>query len=181
MPYVQKWYMADPHFGHAAILRSQPATRPFSTVECMDAAIIERVNERVAPGDLLYILGDFAFSRDDAYLEHVFHSLRGRKVLVLGNHDVDNCGAVKKGIAALPWDVPPTAAMETKDGPNGSRVWLSHYAHRAWPAQHYGSYHFFGHSHGALQHFGRSRDVGIDVLDMGFGPRTFEELTEEMV
>lgn len=180
MPYVRKWYMADPHFGHAAILRSQPISRPFATVEDMDAAIIERVNERVAPCDLLFILGDFALTKDDAYLEHIFYSLRGRKVLVLGNHDVDNRGAVKKGIARLPWDVPPAAAMETKDGPQGSRVWLSHYAHRAWPAQHYGSYHFFGHSHGALPCVGRSRDVGIDVPEMGFGPLQFEDLTEGM-
>ena len=69
----------------------------------------------------------------------------------------------------------------SSDGPTGSRVWLSHYAHRSWPAQHYGAYHFYGHSHGALPHVGRSRDVGIDVLDMGFGPRTFEELTKEMM
>lgn len=180
MPFVRKFYMADTHFGHAAILRSQPATRSFETVEDMDAAIIERVNERVEKEDILFILGDFAFSRDDAYLQHVFHALRGRKVLIVGNHDVDNRGDVKKGIAALKWDVPPTAAMETKDGPKGSRVWLSHYAHRSWPAQHYGAYHFYGHSHGALPHVGRSRDVGIDVLDMGFGPRTFQELTEGM-
>ncbi|MGN8152499.1 hypothetical protein ACTJK5_09520 [Agrobacterium sp. 22094] len=180
MPFVRKHYMADPHFGHAAILRSQPVTRPFSTTEEMDAAIIEKVNERVETGDLLFILGDFAFSKDDEYLRHVFHSLRGRKVLVLGNHDVDNRGAVKKGIARLPWDIPPVMAMETKDGPNGSRVWLSHYAHRAWPAQHYGSYHFYGHSHGAIAHQGRSRDVGIDVPDMGFGPMTFEDLTKDM-
>lgn len=181
MPFVRKFYMADTHFGHPAILRSQPATRSFETVEDMDAAIIERVNERVEKEDILFILGDFAFSRDHAYLQHVFHALRGRKVLVLGNHDVDNRGCLKKGIAALPWDAPPMQAMETKDGPNGARVWLSHYAHRAWPAQHYGSYHFYGHSHGALPSVGRSRDVGIDVPDMGFGPLSFEDLTEEMV
>lgn len=180
MSYVRKWYMADPHFGHAAILRSQPARRAFSTTEEMDTTIIERVNERVRTGDLLYILGDFAFTRDDEYLRHVFHQMRGRKVLVLGNHDVDNRGEVKKGIALLPWDIPPTSATETKDGPAGARIWLSHYAHRAWPAQHYGSYHFYGHSHGAIPHVGRSRDVGIDVVDMGLGPLTFEDLTKDM-
>lgn len=83
-----------------------------------------------------------------------------------------------KELEALPWDAPPAHAMETKD--NGKRLWLSHYAHRVWPAGHHGSYHFYGHSHGSLPGIGRSRDVGVDLQDMAFGPRRFEDLTKGM-
>ncbi|MNE48833.1 hypothetical protein D3C80_1433210 [compost metagenome] len=178
MAFTTKWYAADFHFGHAAALAWGLPSRSFSTAEDMDAAIIATVNERVGAADLLYILGDFAVSADAEYVAHCFHALRGRKLLVVGNHDVDNKGRIKPALAALPWDAPPVGSMETKDG--GQRVWLSHYAHRVWPASHYGAWHFFGHSHGALPSVGRSRDVGIDLADMAFGPRTFAQLTAGM-
>lgn len=178
MGFTTKWYMADPHFGHDKIREMQPETRTFETIEIHDQAIIRNVNDRVQTDDILYIVGDFALSRDAEYVAHCFHALRGRKILLLGNHDLDNKGRILPELEALPWDVPPTHAMETKDG--GKRLWLSHYAHRAWPAQHYGSYHFFGHSHGGLESVGRSRDVGVDLPDMGFGPRRFEELIKGM-
>jgi calcineurin-like phosphoesterase family protein len=178
MSFTTKFYTADLHFAHAKILESCAATRPFSSPQEMDVAIVDRINARVRADDILYILGDFALSRIPEYVEHLFHSIRGRKVLITGNHDVDNKGQVKKIIAHLPWDRPPVAALETKDG--GHRVWLSHYGHRSWPASNYGAYHFFGHSHGNLPPLGRSRDVGLDVPDTLFSPRTFAELTGDM-
>jgi hypothetical protein len=56
-------------------------------------------------------------------------------------------------------------------------VILCHYGMRVWPASHHGSVHFYGHSHGRLPGYGRSRDVGVDMLDVAFRPRTFAELT----
>lgn len=174
MGFTTKWYMADPHFGHEAALHWETTPRAFGSTEEMDKAIVDRVNERVKK-DLLFILGDFAVSNDPEYVAHVFHALGGRKVLVLGNHDLDSKGRVKPAIAGLPWDFPPVHAMETKDG--GRRLYMSHYAHRVWPAGHHGAFHFYGHSHGNLPGVGRSRDVGIDCADMDFGPRRFDELT----
>jgi calcineurin-like phosphoesterase family protein len=146
----------------------------------MDAVTVERINERVGRGGILFILGDFTLSRNAHYVEHLFHAIACRKILVLGNHDLDHQGRVKQVIASLPWEMPPVAVMEIKDGPDGSRVWLSHYAHRSWPASHHGSYHFYGHSHGALPPLHRSRDVGIDCPYTGLGPMIFDDLTGEM-
>lgn len=178
MGFTTKWYMADPHFGHDRIRGMVAARAGFASAEQMDQTIIGRVNERVRDEDLLYVLGDFALSNDPEYVDHCFHSMKGRKILILGNHDTDNKGRVLSSLARLPWDVPPVHAMETKDG--GKRLWLSHYGHRVWPASGYGSYHFYGHSHGSLEGIGRSRDVGVDLPDMDFGPRRFEELIEGM-
>lgn len=159
MGFTTKWYMADPHFGHQGILSMQPETRAFETVEDMDRTIVDRVNERVGKEDILYILGDLALTRDAEYIRFLFGCMSGRKILLTGNHDLDKKGLLRKEIADLPWDIPPKEAMEVHDG--GCRLWLSHYAHRVWPAGHYGAYHFFGHSHGALL---RSAGAGTSEL-----------------
>lgn len=179
MSFVRKFYTADLHLGHHGILTHCPATRAFDTVEAMDVAIVANINERVGKDDILYVIGDFAISSDPEYVRHLFHSIHGRKVLILGNHDVDQKGRVRKALAALPWDRPPTHAVETTD--EGCRLYLHHYACRTWPAAHHGSYHLFGHSHGNLRPMGRSRDVGIDCPDTHFAPMTFAEIKETLM
>ncbi|MGO8024888.1 metallophosphoesterase [Rhizobium leguminosarum] len=178
MTFCRKLYTADLHLGHHGILKHCPTTRPFDTVEEMDRAIVERINERVEPYDLLYIVGDFALSGDVEYVHHFFHSIHARKVLVLGNHDLDSKGRISKTIRDLPWDIPPTHALETTD--EGCHIYLHHYGCRVWPRHLRGSYHLFGHSHGALPPLGRSRDVGIDCTDTGFEPLTFSEIKESL-
>lgn len=176
MSFTAKFYTADLHFGHPGILRHCPETRRFDSVESMDAEIVRRINERVGKQDLLYIVGDFALSSDDEYVRHLFHEIQGRKLLVLGNHDLDAKGRVRKEVAALPWDRPPTHALETTD--EGCHVYMHHYGCRVWPRHLKGSYHLFGHSHGDLPPLGRSRDVGIDCADAHFAPMTFREIKE---
>jgi len=179
MAFTRKWYSADLHLGHAGILNfGLPTRSSFTSTEEMDKVIIEKINERVAPTDLFYILGDFAHTSDVEYVRHCFHAMNGRKVLIVGNHDLDKKGRLAKVVRDLPWDIPPTPAMETHD--NDKRIHLSHYAHRVWPASHHGSYHFYGHSHAALPGIGRSRDVGIDMPDVGFGPMLFTDLIKGM-
>lgn len=179
MSFTAKFYTADLHLGHHGILRHCAATRPFDTVEAMDAEIIRRINERVEKQDLLYIVGDLAVSSDAEYVRHLFNETNGRKILVIGNHDLDNKGRVNRFLRDLPWDQPPTHAVETTD--EGCRIYLHHYGCRTWPAAHHGSYHLYGHSHGNLPPFGRSRDVGIDCPDMRFAPMTFKEIKESLV
>ncbi|MCS4092608.1 hypothetical protein [Rhizobium sp. BK176] len=179
MSFTRKFYSADLHLGHHGILKHCPVTRPFDSVEEMDAAIVRRINDRVSASDILYIVGDFAISSDPEYVRHLFHQIRSRKVLIVGNHDLDRKGRVRKILVDLPWDQPPTAALETHD--DSCRIYLHHYGCRTWPAAHHGSYHLFGHSHGNLPPLGRSRDVGIDCPDMHFAPATFRELKESLV
>ncbi|MEZ0003246.1 metallophosphoesterase [Sinorhizobium fredii] len=179
MPFCRKFFTADLHLGHHGILRHCSNTRPYDSVEAMDAAIVANINKRVEPSDILYIVGDFALSGDVEYVRHLFHAINGRKVLVLGNHDLDRKGRVSRTIRDLPWDIPPTHALETTD--EGCRLYLHHYACRVWPAAHHGSYHLYGHSHGNLAPQGRSRDVGIDCPDAHFAPMTFREIQETLL
>lgn len=178
MSLAKKFYTADLHFGHRNIRHHCPATRNFASTEEMDSAIIYGINDRVGRNDILYIIGDFAVCSDAEYVKHCFHMLNGRKILILGNHDLDRNKSTRSTLSILPWDRPPAHALETTD--EGRRIYLHHYACRIWPSAHYGSYHLFGHSHGNLPALGRSRDVGIDCVDSKFAPLTFKEVQETL-
>jgi len=54
----------------------------------MDEFLEERWNELVSPNDKVFILGDFARSNPRYYLE----KLKGKKILIRGNHDPPNIG-----------------------------------------------------------------------------------------
>ncbi len=78
------WFSADLHFGHANII--EYSGRPFADVEEMNLALIERWNERVHPGDTVWVLGDVALGHIDDSLPLV-GALHGHKLLLTGNHD----------------------------------------------------------------------------------------------
>jgi calcineurin-like phosphoesterase family protein len=178
MAYTQKFYTADTHFGHALMLSSTACGRPFDSVPEMDEALIDGWNAVVRPDDLVYHLGDFAFGlKDEARVQRIFKRLHGRKILILGNHDYLKANRVHPTLAGLEWE---TVAQHYETTDEGQRVFLSHYAQRTWPGAHKGAFHFYGHSHGKLPGFGRSRDVGVDCPDVGFVPSTFRQLTSAM-
>ncbi|MDX0165802.1 hypothetical protein GOC43_28895 [Sinorhizobium meliloti] len=177
MPYVRKFYVADTHFNHANIVSMQP--RPFSTIEEHDEAIVTRWNAVVGDTDVVYHLGDFALGLNNpGRIREIFNNLNGRKYLVYGNHDVRRDGGMHPTVAGLEWAARPEALMFIKD--DGQHVVLSHYAQRCWQGRSKGAWHFYGHAHGRLPSEGRSRDVGVDVPDVDFTPRTFKELTKGM-
>ncbi len=74
------WIVSDTHFGHKKII--EYGQRPFATVEEMDATMVERWNAVVKPEDRVYFLGDFCLGR-----RHLQQPLKGRVVLIKGNHD----------------------------------------------------------------------------------------------
>ena len=50
-----------------------------------------------------------------------------------------------------------------------TKIFLSHYSHRVWNGSHKGVIHLYGHSHGSIDDWGRSMDVGVDVAYKMFG------------
>lgn len=85
------WFISDTHFGHTNILSFRSVTngeliRPgFRDVKHMDEEMIERWNSVVKDNDKVYHLGDVAFG--ERVLDRVMPRLKGRKRLLLGNHD----------------------------------------------------------------------------------------------
>lgn len=162
------WFTSDTHFGHRNI--SEFCRRPFSSVEEMDAELIRRWNVVVKPNDTVYHLGDFSFKHNAGVpFEWYYNQLNGRKVIILGNHDIPN--VVRRHC----YEVYDTLYLRH----NGLRFFLSHYAHRVWRNSHRGSFHLYGHSHGELPGFGRSMDVGIDAV-MGYAPISLDEVVAKL-
>lgn len=85
------WVIADPHFGHRGVCKFTRADgvtplRPWDDPAEMDGALIARWNEIVDDQDRVYVLGDVAMTKRALWPLKV---LKGRKVLVKGNHDVE--------------------------------------------------------------------------------------------
>lgn len=81
---MNRWYTSDTHFGHPKLLRD--AYRSFGDLAAMNEALVDAWNDVVAPGDEVWVLGDFAVPATDDNLAYGA-KLNGRKVLVPGNHD----------------------------------------------------------------------------------------------
>jgi len=83
------WVYSDPHFYHKNIVNftkeDGSKLRPWDDAEQMTEDMIRWYNEVVHEQDRVYILGDVAFTAS-----HMLRSagrLKGRKVLVPGNHE----------------------------------------------------------------------------------------------
>lgn len=83
------WVYSDPHFYHHGICKftnyDGTKVRPWNDAEVMTEEMIEWYNELVADGDRVYVLGDVTFSA--ANMRKSVGRMKGRKVLVPGNHD----------------------------------------------------------------------------------------------
>ena len=85
-----RFVISDTHFGHTNIWAKfkRPdgtPTRPFTSNEEMDEAMVELWNSKVGPHDVVYHLGDVVINKKS--LLHV-KRLNGKKRLVRGNHDI---------------------------------------------------------------------------------------------
>ena len=86
------WITSDTHYNHANILNFKDAngrpTRHFTSIDEMNETMIDRWNSVVKPGDKVYHLGDVVFGDDkEGWMKQHWNRLKGRKRLVVGNHD----------------------------------------------------------------------------------------------
>ncbi len=170
------FFTADTHLGHHRII--QYCNRPFQSsadaitnVEKMNDTILQRFNEVLKPGDILYHLGDVAWSNYS--WSRFFDNLNCKQVhLVWGNHDKHMRGK------ELPKSIVHNCDLKsiTIDKTN---VLLCHYAMRTWPKKGKGGIQLYGHSHGMLPGEGRQIDVGVDTNR--FYPYAWEEIRDRML
>lgn len=87
---MQRFVISDTHFSHTnsweKFKREDGSPlRPFVSNEEMDETMVERWNAKVKPGDTVYHLGDVVINKKALkFIER----LNGRKVLIMGNHDI---------------------------------------------------------------------------------------------
>lgn len=172
------FFTSDLHFGHKNIIKF--CNRPFSSVEEMNDGLVARWNDVVKPNDTVWVLGDFAFTNID-HIKEILERLNGNIHMVLGNHDHEiikyrnqllNSGLVKE-------------ICDYKElRMYGQKICLFHFAQRTWNAAHHGAWHLFGHTHGTMEPYGRSVDVGVDssyILGAPvYRPYAYEEIAAFM-
>lgn len=80
------YLISDTHFGHRNII--DYCNRPFKDTMQMNLAMAEKWNSTVKDDDIVYHLGDVYMGWNEPWTPLEFLSkLKGRKRLVLGNHD----------------------------------------------------------------------------------------------
>lgn len=140
----------------------------------MNESLIERHNDVVrSEHDTVYHLGDFGFHAptqgDTEDLGVLWWRLRGKKHLVIGNHDLTNPQVLR-----LPWESQEVIKVLKADG---ARLVLCHYPIESWPAMHHGAIHLHGHSHNSLSHrIAKRYDVGVEAYPNG--PVSLDEIIE---
>lgn len=161
------YFTSDHHFGHANIIKY--CNRPFSSLEEMNSVMLERWNKTIKQNDTVYYLGDIALNNYQ-YVKQLLPKLKGTIYYIKGNHDrhIDKIGR-------FIWikDLAQIKIFEQK-------IILCHYALKVWSGSHRGTWHLYGHSHGALKDdsVSLSIDVGVDCFN--FYPVSFEQIKSIM-
>lgn len=168
------YFISDTHFYHSAIIKY--CNRPFENEKLMRGVLIENWNKRVKDNDTVYFLGDLAMRGKAKQVEDILKTLKGRKVLIRGNHDnwmfKDNNEFVLDQFD----EVHQQSLIINVDG---KRVYLQHAINKNNPLviPKRCKFYLYGHSHGvypAVADDTRFLNVCVETLD--YTPRTFYEL-----
>lgn len=166
------WFTSDLHLGHANII--EYCDRPYHSVNEMNADLVNRWNQRVADGDVVYVIGDFAMGQLDESLKLV-EQMNGVKILIPGNHDkmfrrhgTAYADAVKRYLDAgfsevhyeSTMDMGPWTASHFPFRGDGEE-YDSRYLEYRPPDE--GQLLIHGHVHGKWRKLGRMVDVGVDA------------------
>ncbi len=175
------WITSDTHYGHTNICRGVTnwrlpngdvpvnQTRDFSTVEKMNAAIVNNINSIVGQDDILIHLGDWSFGGFENIEEFRNRILCKNIHLVLGNHD-HHIRRDKGGVKSLFSSVQDYLMIDLRVNKTGKLVdrhtlICMHYPIASWDGMNNGNIHLHGHVH-LPKHLrvadGKAMDVGVD-------------------
>ena len=106
----------------------------------MDEMLIRLWNSRVQKEDEVYIVGDFAYRNEKSY-EWYLRQLKGRKHLIIGNHD----GKMLKDDKAMGYFESVDKMMHVSDC--GHEICICHFPLAEWNGFYKGHWHIYGHIH----------------------------------
>ena len=170
------YFTADLHFNHAGVIGFD--NRPFANVDEMNRCMVEYWNARVKDKDEVYILGDFSLSKQDT--KEFAPKLKGKKYLILGNHD-------KKfpELRELFEDVYDYKKLRI----NKQTIVMSHYFMPSYESQYRGGIMLHGHSHNTAvslleervkamfaEEGTPCRAYNVGCMYFGYAPATIEEI-----
>ena len=88
------YLISDLHLGHANIIRYFSRPFLFTDVTEMDRVLIQNWNCTIAPGDMVYYLGDLWYGKHALPALQYWEQLNGTITFIAGNHDAKAMGAV---------------------------------------------------------------------------------------
>ena len=171
------YYISDLHFGHYNIIKL--CNRPFTTVEEMNETLIKNWNDTITDNDTIYVVGDFAFLDVEKALA-IRNRLKGKIVLIEGNHDIKNLKNPKFRTAFD--EVHQLLTIVDHIDDKDYMIALCHYPIVEWNGYFRNSYHIFGHIHNntrnksyeIVRNEPRALNCGCEITN--YRPMTLEEL-----
>lgn len=168
------WFTADHHFHHGGILHpdhgSSRAAR-WSTVDQMNAALLEQWCDTVGRRDIVYSLGDLFFRVGVTKTLDLLRKLSGFQIILIGgNHDdailrkLSRQGRLPEHVSFVPQPMDEYVGLDLRI--EGEQVFMRHFPEapgEVWPGQASGSLLLHGHSHGNREERPSALDVGWDV------------------
>jgi calcineurin-like phosphoesterase family protein len=162
------WFSADLHFDHRNVIAL--CQRPFKDLPTMHRALAREWNSIVHPRDTVYVLGDVAFGKRPSIPE-----LRGKKVLIRGNHDEWRCPEYPG------WT---DGGFFVKLKHERRTYILTHHPFENWRwGRGRPCIHLHGHSHGNGKSLPMRLDVGIDSVVNWIGsyrPVSLDEVLQRL-
>ncbi len=180
------YFTSDTHYNHSNICRGisnwpeGKGTRDFRSLGEMNTAIVNGINSKVGPDDILVHLGDWSFGGFESISEFRNQIVCKNIVLFLGNHDhhirrdKENVRSIFMNV--LDYDVLDIRKPEGKET-NKYQFVCSHYPIASWDGLSKGVPHLHGHVHlppHLRLHEGRAMDVGMD--GNGLEPHSLNEI-----
>ena len=192
---MANFYISDLHFGCV----SKYDGRTLET----DKMIKENWNKVVTNADTVYILGDVGragTNKENEYLASFLAALKGKKVLIKGNHDRVEDIRIKQQFTEI-YDY--KEIVDNFDG-NAYKLVLCHYPILMWNGQHKRTIHLYGHVHTSLEDYcflkaldelndefqcqtimgrtdcpqAKAYNVGVMLPYINYCPRTLKEIIE---
>jgi len=170
------FFTSDTHYAHSNICSATTNwsvndgyARTFSSLDHMNATLINNINNMVGEDDILIHLGDWSFGGFDKVQEFRDRILCKNIHLVLGNHD-HHIERNKEGIQSLFSSVQNYLRLEVRRPINKSTTEkfifvCMHYPIASWHDMNQGVIHLHGHVHLPANlriAEGKAMDVGVD-------------------
>lgn len=178
------WFVSDTHYNHKNICLGtsnwvdKSKTRDFLTLEEMNSAIVENINNNVKENDILFHLGDFSFGGLDSIFEFR-EKIKCKNIhLILGNHD-HHILKNKNNTQSLFKSVNNYEHLVVGINNVKHTFVLMHYPIASWDGLTNGVMHLHGHVHLFNDERlgpGKMMDVGMDGNNLT--PISIEEVVE---
>lgn len=153
------FFTSDIHLFHKNILKFESESRPFSSLDEMHEAIIDRWNKKVPKNAIVYVIGDVTFGKITSTID-ILSQLNGQMILIKGNHD----GAAIKNELFTRFFHEIYDYHELHH--NGKLYVLCHYPFLTWKNSHRGSINLFGHLHSKYLGNSQQLNVGMDCHNL---------------